>query len=390
MSGFYHGSRLRHVVGRAGFFLRQIVKSGAKRKFASEALNQALSEYDALVARRDWQGLKPHVVNVVALATSVGEHQVVQRMAQALERLGEYDGAADLRLRARKPEQRSWKGESLDGKSLLINLVEDNPQSLGRVIRHLGLAGFAAQSAGSATIILEPRLHPLVRRTFPSIQVGHPGAHAVADFYATFEDLQGVYGRDASRLASVFTPLQADPHLSMKFRKRYSNGSDLPLIGLSWGSKSHTKDVPDFSEWNQFVNVFPGQFVSLQYGEVGGALRMLREGSSRPLIHDKTVDQMVDMDSFAAQIAALDAVVTISNTAAHLAGALGVPTVFLIDDKFHTAWPVMGERTPWYPNGVVLRRDGRGWDDTLAEASERLAAMIAGERYPSAGNNDGS
>lgn len=390
MSGFYHGSRLRHIVGRTSYLLRQIFKQATKRKVASDDLARALAQYDALVVRRDWHGLKLHVAEVIGAATSSGDNQVVQSMAQALERLGDYGGAAELRLRARKPGLKSWNGEALNRKSILVDLVEDNPRSLGRVIRYLGLAGQAAQSAGSATILVESRLHPLVRRTFPAVQVGDPRASEAADIYATFADLQGVYGRDAATLASAFKPLRADPSLSTMLRKQYSKGHELPLVGLSWGSKSHTKDVPDFGEWNRFVNGFPAQFVSLQYGEVSGALRMLREGGSRPLIHDKTVDQMVDMDRFAAQIAALDAVVTISNTAAHLAGALGIPTIFLIDDKFHTAWPVLSERTPWYPTGIVLRRDGRTWDDTLAEASERLAGLIASEGRLAAGNGDGA
>jgi hypothetical protein len=162
------------------------------------------------------------------------------------------------------------------------------------------------------------------------------------------------------------------------FRKKYRATTSLPLVGLSWGSKSHTKDVPDFPDLAGFIAETPATFVSLQYGPIKPALRRLRKGHDARLIHDESVDQMVDMDRFAAQISALDAVVTISNTAAHLAGAIGVPTIFLIDDKFQTAWPVVGDRTPWYPSGVVLHKDGREWPAVLDEARRRLAPILAG------------
>ncbi|TIX41441.1 MAG: hypothetical protein E5V19_03940 [Mesorhizobium sp.] len=177
-------------------------------------------------------------------------------------------------------------------------------------------------------------------------------------------------------------PLRVDPELVQTFRKRYRSMTDLPLVGLSWGSKSHTKDVPDFPEWARFIAQTHATFVSLQYGQIKPALRRLRNGNDARLIYDDSVDQMVDMDRFAAQIAALDAVVTISNTAAHLSGALGVPTIFLIDDKFQTAWPVIGDRTPWYPKGLVIRKEGRAWSVVLDDVGRRLSSILTVRSTP--------
>ncbi|TIQ43930.1 MAG: hypothetical protein E5X61_16205 [Mesorhizobium sp.] len=258
----------------------------------------------------------------------------------------------------------------------MIDLVEDDPRSLGRVIRHARLAGAAAACAQSATIRVEPRLVSLVQRTFPNATVVPAQQNVVGDKFATFEHLAWVFGRDAETLAADFVPLRANPELVETFRKRYRSMTDLPLVGLSWGSKSHTKDVPDFPEWARFIARTHATFVSLQYGQIKPALRRLRNGNDARLIYDDSVDQMVDMDRFAAQIAALDAVVTISNTAAHLTGALGVPTIFLIDDNFQTAWPVIGDRTPWYPNGVVMRKEGRAWPVVLDDVGRRLSSIL--------------
>ncbi|TIQ38860.1 MAG: hypothetical protein E5X61_19395, partial [Mesorhizobium sp.] len=357
MTSFYHGSYIRYVIGGLGLQLRRYTKAvralytGSKPRSVLE--QQAM--VDALIARRDWTGLEASTNQMAIMAERVRDPELMQKAGQAFERLGNFARAAELRLSARRQRKgegaNEWTGEDLGADTLLIDLVEDDPRSLGRVIRHARLAGAAAGFAQSATIRVEPRLVSLLQRTFPNATVVPAQQNVVGDKFATFENLAWVFGRDAERLAADFVPLRVDPELVQTFRKRYRSMTDLPLVGLSWGSKSHTKDVPDFPEWARFIAQTQATFVSLQYGQIKPALRRLRNGNDGRLIYDDSVDQMIDMDRFAAQVAALDAVVTISNTAAHLSGALGVPTIFLIDDKFQTAWPVIGDRTPWYPKG---------------------------------------
>ena len=58
---------------------------------------------------------------------------------------------------------------------------------------------------------------------------------------------------------------------------------------------------------------------------------------------------MLDLDGFAAQVAGVRGVLTISNTTAHLAGALCVPCVVILDNGSITNWPDHGDTTPLYP-----------------------------------------
>ncbi|RWP21167.1 MAG: hypothetical protein EOR00_03180 [Mesorhizobium sp.] len=382
MTSFYHGSYIRYVIGGLGLRLRRYTKAvrtlftGSKPR----SILEQQAKVDALIARRDWTGLEASTNEMAIMADRARDPEMMQKAGQAFERLGNLARAAELRLSARRQRKgkgaNEWTGEDLGSDRLLIDLVEDDPRSLGRVIRHARLAGAAAACAQSATIRVEPRLVSLVQRTFPNATVVPAQQNVVGDKFATFEHLAWVFGRDAEKLAVDFVPLRADPELVETFRRRYRSMTDLPLVGLSWGSKSHTKDVPDFPEWARFVARTQATFVSLQYGQIKPALRRLRNGNDARLIYDDSVDQMLDMDRFAAQIAALDAVVTISNTAAHLSGALGVPTIFLIDDKFQTAWPVIGDRTPWYPNGVVMRKEGRPWPAVLDDVGQRLSSIL--------------
>lgn len=389
MTSFYHGSFIRYVIGGLGLQLRRYTKAVRALYTGSKprSVLEQQAKVDALIARRDWTGLEASTNQMAIMAERVRDPELMQKAGQAFERLGNFARAAELRLSARRQRKgegaNEWTGEDLDADTLLIDLVEDDPRSLGRVIRHARLAGAAAGCAQSATIRVEPRLVSLLQRTFPNATVVPAQQNVVGDKFATFENLAWVFGRDAERLAADFVPLRVDPELVQTFRKRYRSMTDLPLVGLSWGSKSHTKDVPDFPEWARFIAQTQATFVSLQYGQIKPALRRLRNGNDARLIYDDSVDQMIDMDRFAAQVAALDAVVTISNTAAHLSGALGVPTIFLIDDKFQTAWPVIGDRTPWYPKGLVIRKEGRPWPVVLDDVGRRLSSILTVRSTPS-------
>ena len=132
--------------------------------------------------------------------------------------------------------------------------------------------------------------------------------------------------------------------------------------------------------WAAMLGWPAAKFVSLQYGDIDSDLAVLRELSGDRVIHDTEIDQMVDLDGFAAQIAALDGVVAISNTTIDLAGMLGVPTAHIRDDNLSSAiWPRTGT-SPWYPDMIFVYRERRPWAEVLAEARTRLEQVISSGR----------
>jgi hypothetical protein len=116
-------------------------------------------------------------------------------------------------------------------------------------------------------------------------------------------------------------------------------------------------------------------FVSLQYGDIGRDLASLRQLAGGRIIHDPEIDQLTDLDGFAAQIAALDAVVSISNTTIDMAGMLATPTLHVRADKASAIWPRAGS-SPWYPDMIFLYKQHRPWPDMFAEARTRLEQML--------------
>ena len=103
---------------------------------------------------------------------------------------------------------------------------------------------------------------------------------------------------------------------------------------------------------------------------------MLEDLAGGRVIYDRQIDQLVDLDAFAAQISALDAVISISNTTIDMAGMLNVPTLHIRDDKPSAIWPESGS-SPWYPSMIFLYKRRRPWPKVLADARRRLQQMTS-------------
>jgi ADP-heptose:LPS heptosyltransferase len=89
---------------------------------------------------------------------------------------------------------------------------------------------------------------------------------------------------------------------------------------------------------------------------------------------------MNDLDGLAALIAACDAVVTVSNTTAHLAGAVGTPTWVMVPyGRGHLwYWFVNRPQSPWYPRVEVRRQQpDKSWPDLITSITPEIAAALA-------------
>ena len=81
---------------------------------------------------------------------------------------------------------------------------------------------------------------------------------------------------------------------------------------------------------------------------------------------------------FAAQVAAMDLVISVSNTTVHLSGALGVPTWVLLNTLPLCVWMAEGEDSPWYPSVKLFRQTRAGeWADVIGRVSGALQDFLA-------------
>ncbi|MBM3514160.1 MAG: tetratricopeptide repeat protein [Alphaproteobacteria bacterium] len=330
----------------------------------------------------------------LVLARKPDEPAARQALGAALLSYGRLDeGWALYRARLINPAHRGWHrgipkplwtGSSLARQRLLVWA----DQGLGDQILVSGLLSEAMATAAHIAFACEPRLIPLMARSFPGLRVVpiteiHLGTIDLADVEAhasiselgpalrpamsSFPTHSGFLRPDAERVAA----------LKAKYRALAGEG---PVVGLSWRSAHDTagKDKSvGLAEWAPILAVPGATFVSLQYGDVRSDI----SAAGGRLHVDSTVDAIADVDLFAAQVAAMDMVISVSNTTVHLAGALGVPTLCLTPKVEGRPWYWFAgaETSPWYPSVRHLWQTRRGrWDDVVSAASGLVAHQSKG------------
>jgi cytochrome c-type biogenesis protein CcmH/NrfG len=268
-------------------------------------------------------------------------------------------------------EQPLWTGEPLAG---TLRIWPE--QGIGDEILFAGLIPDLLHSGHQVVLECDPRLQPLFARSFPGVQVvsGDEARHANFAAHLPIGSLPGLLRRRAEDFVATNSPyLMANPALRDAFRARYADGRR--LIGLAWSTTNPKTGRHRSLTLQQLAPLFqaPGiRWVSLQYGD-HDALEQQAAAAKAPLLIDRSVDQLADMDTFAAQLAALDLVVTIDNSTANLAGALGVRTFVLLPFAPEWRWLESGDTTPWYPTLRLFRQPASGdWTPVVQSVRQLL------------------
>jgi Flp pilus assembly protein TadD len=302
---------------------------------------------------------------------SVGLIQLLRgELAEGWRRYERRWQAVDHDTPAREYGLPLWQGERVAGKVLLWG-----EQGVGDEILFAGLVPDALRTGNAIVLDCDSRLKPLFARSFRGVEVvsGYqPGGDVAAQM--PVGSLPGLFRRAEGDFTRTVSPyLQADPAERARFRTRYGDGRR--VVGIAWftrGKKSGRARSIALEALRPVLDVAGIRWVSLQYGDAD-ALQAEVEASGASVMVERMVDQTKDMDRFAGQVSAMDLVVTIDNSAAHLAGALGVPTWVMLPYAPDQRWFLEREDSPWYPATRLFRQERIGeWGGVVERVREAL------------------
>jgi len=275
-----------------------------------------------------------------------------------------------------------WRGEDLAGKTILVW----GDQGVGDEILFASMLPDLAASGGRVLFHCDDRMVPVYGRSLPAVTAvsrdTDPEAAAgnPIDYQIPLEGLGVHFRQSIDSIPEIRSIITADPDLTEKKRAAYRQGDDLTLVGISWLStnrelgKDKAIDLAKFSALPLGPNV---RLVDLQYGDTAEQRQSFERETGHAILHDDGFDQLRDLESFAAQVAAMDAVVSVSSTTAHFAGGLGVPAFVMLNTAPLHYWFLDREDSPWYPSLRLFRQDQRGhWDGVLAAVGEALQSAI--------------
>jgi len=293
------------------------------------------------------------------------------------------DGTVQGKLQL--PTDRLWDGQPFEGK-LLVRAE----QGVGDELLYSSLLADLQQRHADSVVDCDARLLPLFARSLPGLTFVPRDAPEDDPRRAGYArqclmgDLPRMFRRGIADFPTRAGWLRADPARREALARDYAQRFGWKLrVGISWRSANPSTGDAKSLTLDRLLPLLqvPGvQFFSLQYGDTAAEIDDFNARSGIGIYRDPGVDATQDLEGLAAQIGALDLVISTSNTTVHLAGALGGPVWVLLhrDKGLPWYWGYEGETVPWYPNTRLLRCRQRGeWEPVIAEATARLARTAA-------------
>lgn len=300
----------------------------------------------------------------------------------------------------RRPEPPPyWEGQPLSDKTVTIWME----QGIGEHFMLIRLVDefINGSKAKKVFVECEGRLVEMFKRSLPKAHVY--SSYENGDRYLAYTESD--FQVPALHLARTLRPMfmdfpdydepivKVDTERSEAMKAKYremANGR--PIIGLSWKSRrdqfsakkgiavgmGKNKSVP-LEEFGAIINQ-DALFVSLQFEETPEELALFPQRLHR----DMSFDKIVDIDVALAELSAMDAVISASNTVLHMAGALCVPTMAVLHSGKWLPWYWFLRRhdCPWYPSVRLFRpepaTDGGVWYRTsMQRINQEIAEACA-------------
>ena len=250
---------------------------------------------------------------------------------------------------------------------------------------------------GEITLVCDSRLTDIFQRTFPTISVTGPKGVAICDGYEKI--YIGCLAKIFRNSFSDFKPNSAyispKENLKQHFKNKYKHYKGL-RIGIAWKSgnllEGNKRSIP-LNHLQNILSIPNCNFINLQYGSVQHEIGEFSAETKIDIINDAEVDQMEDLENFIALISSLDLVITIDNSTAHFAGALGIPTWVMLPYNADWRWLRDRKDSIWYNSLRLYRQQEIGnWSNVIEEIAkdltERNIQPIAEPKQPAASKPD--
>ena len=271
-----------------------------------------------------------------------------------------------------------WDGSPLGNKTIYIW----GEQGVGDEIMFSTMFHDVIPLAKQCIIECDKRLIPLFSRSFSNAQFVAKQADnkpytTHGDFHVPAGSL-GKYFRSYDQpIQFPFKPLQSNPSLKQRCVKTYNQWHHKLIVGISWQSgnpmNGSQRSIP-LSQWGPILTRKNILFVNLQYGDCQSDIQVANNQFGVSIFCDSEINPLESLDNFAAQVDAIDLVISIDNSTVHMAGALNIPVWILLPFSPDWHWLIHSNRSPWYPSVRLFRQKIMdSWKETIEEVADALS-----------------
>ena len=298
------------------------------------------------------------------LAEGFVEHQWGRKCKQLSEGMPVFEG----------PE---WQGEIFAGKTLLL-FAE---YGIGDALQFVRYVPMVAARGGRVVLQVQPAIAALLRAMPGVVVLGRDESVPHYDLQLPLMDLPRIFGTTLDTIPVGVPYLKADSAKVEAWRTALGHQPALK-VGVVWaGSPLHKGDQQRSLSAETVLPrlVMPGvQLFSLQKEPRPADVPVLQQLAGDVI---DLAPRLGDFTDTAAAVAALDLVISVDTSVAHLAGGLGRPCWMLLPYALDWRWLRDREDSPWYPSIRLFRQSKpQVWHDVLLRVSAELWRAAAGQR----------
>jgi hypothetical protein len=247
---------------------------------------------------------------------------------------------------------RYWDGADAD------TLLVAQDAGFGDTLMMLRYVPWLRARARRLVLMVDPRLAALIAHSFGVEIVDRVPAYGITA-WASSLSLPAMCGTTAKTIPRA-------PYLRVPKTGRLGLSARRPRVGVAWASSNHDglaeRRSCRLADLAPLLAVRDAVFCSLQVGP--------RASDGDKIGIRRVLPDAPTFAETAAVMGQLDLVVTVDTAVAHLAGALGLPTLMLLPIGAAWMWGMRADTTPWYPSARLIRQSSRGdWHDVGVRAA---------------------
>jgi tetratricopeptide (TPR) repeat protein len=292
----------------------------------------------------------------------------------------------DRSLISLKTKLPKWNGKIDENRNKILFWAE---QGLGDEVFYFGMLKNFAEINAKITIASDNRLHALIKRSMPEVEVVDR-KKIFSECDENLFDYQAPIG-DVGRLFAVDGAIEhkaAKPFFSInKFRSddiknKNHKFADKIVCGLSWrsGNKNigFSKSI-ELIEFSPLLLIEGLEFVSLQSGPTKDEIDFVEKKIGKKIHTVEDLDIYNDIDGLVSLIDACDFVITTSNITAHLTGAVGKKGMVLLPRSKGKVWywhSGVGQSI-WYPSlQLASQKQMNDWTDPMNKCKKWILEQL--------------
>ena len=261
-----------------------------------------------------------------------------------------------------------WDGKDLNGKTILLCLE----QGLGDAIQFIRYADLVKQKGGQVIVWCLPDLQRLFEQVSGIDQlIVSPESAPDFDVRAQLMSLPHLLGTTSASIPAKVPYLAPPPGVEFTINETHNLKVGIVWSGNPKNSQNKLRSFP-LNSLLKLLDIPGVDFYSLQKDmteEEATLLEQMQIADLSAYFHD--------FADTAAAISALDLVISVDTSVAHLAGALGKPVWILLCFTPDWRWMLEREESPWYPTARLFRQEKLGdWEGVFERLALALKAQI--------------